>query len=173
MSTLKVPASDDDHFQGSEEAPITIIQYGDYECPDCKKAHSIIKEIQTRFGSQLKIGFRNFPLQAKHPCAQVAAQVAEFSDSKNKFWEMHDLIYENQERLGMPLLLELTQKLELPVKELEEALENETFMPRIQKNFVGGIKSSVNRLPTLFINGERYNGNLDLEELVEHIEKLL
>ena len=173
MSNLKVPITPEDNVHGHEKAPITLIEYGDYECPDCKKAHTIVKEIQKKFGDKVRFGFRHFPLQAKHPCALVAAQITEFSETNKSFWEMHDLIFENQERLGMPLLLELTQKLGLPVRELENALENEIYAPKIQKDFVGGIKSSVNRSPTFFINGERYNGNLELDDLTKHIENLL
>lgn len=173
MSTLRVPIAEEDHVRGHEKAPVTLIEYGDYECPDCQKAYSIVKEIQKKFGDKVRFSFRHFPLQAKHPCAHVAAQIAEFSGEKNRFWEMHDLLFENQARLGMPLLVELTQKLGLPIRDLENALENETYAPKIQKDFVGGIKSSVNRSPTFFINGERYNGNLDLEELTKHIEALL
>ena len=173
MPTLKVPEAQEDHIQGHETAAITIVEYGDYECPDCRNAYFIVKEIQKKFGEKVRFVFRHFPLEAKHPCAQVAAQIAEFSGANNRFWEMHDLIFENQERLGLTLLLELTQRLGLPVKDLEKALENETHAAKIQKDFVGGIKSSVNRSPTFFINGERYNGNMDLDALVKHIEKLL
>lgn len=173
MATLKVPVSHEDHIQGNDKALITLVKYADYQCPNCRMANSLIKDLQKHYGQRLRFVFRHFPLDVEHPCAKVAAQIAEFSGSKGDYWKMHDLIFENQKNLDLSILIDLVQKNGLHIKDLEDILENETFMPKIQKDFVGGIKSSVNRTPTLFINGQRYDGNLNYEELMATIDELL
>lgn len=170
MSTLKISVTPEDHIQGNDNTSITLVEYGDYECPYCGNAFPLVKQIQDHFHPNLKYVFRHFPVQEIHSHAQVAAEIAEFAAKKGHFWEMHDLIFENQEHLGMPLLIELTQTLGLPLKDLESDLENGTFVSKIQKDFSGGVKSGVNRTPTFFINGTRYNGNFEFKELVSAIE---
>lgn len=173
MATLKVPVTKDDHIQGNENALITLVEYGDYQCPYCGTAFAIIKGLQSSFGKDLRFVFRNFPLQEVHPYAKVAAEIAEFAGEKGLFWEMHDLIYENQENLGMPLLIELTQTIGLPIKDLEIALENEKYVSKIQKDFLGGVRSGVNGTPTFFINGNRYNGPIEYDDLFSAIDSIL
>jgi protein-disulfide isomerase len=104
MSLLKVPVSLNDHIQGDENALVTLVEYGDYECPYCGRAYPVVKAVQKHFGPQLMFVFRNFPLTQIHPLAEPAAEAAEFAGSRGRFWEMHDGIYENQERLSLPLL---------------------------------------------------------------------
>src|SRR5690242_48867 len=106
MATLKVPVAPDDHIKGSANAPVTLVEYGDYECPYCGAAYPIIKRVQERFGEQLRFVFRNFPLSEIHPHAESAAEAAEFANAHAKFWEMHDLLYENQDGLGESLYTE-------------------------------------------------------------------
>src|SRR5579871_499235 len=96
---LKVPVTDNDHIQGNEHAPITLVEYGDYECPYCGQAYPIVKKIQKYFGENLRFVFRNFPIVDSHPHAGIAAMAAEFAATQGKFWEMHDVLYENQEYL--------------------------------------------------------------------------
>ena len=111
MATLKVPVSSEDHIQGDEDAPVTLVEYGDYECPFCGRAYAVIKSLQDHFGEQLRFVFRNFPLKEIHPHAESAAEAAEFAGANGRFWEMHDGIYENQAELSMPMLLELAERL--------------------------------------------------------------
>lgn len=173
MTTLKVPVSTDDHIHGNENAPITLVEYGDFECPYCGMAHPIIKRLQKHFGNQLSFVFRNFPLSEIHPHAEVAAETAEYAGSHRRFWEMHDLLYENQDRLGMPLFLELADALNLPADDLENAIMNKKFESKIRKDFLGGVRSGVNGTPTFYINGQRYNGPIEFEELVFAIDAIL
>ena len=112
MSMLKVPVSSADHVQGPDGAVVTLVEYGDYECPFCKMAYPVVKRLQKHFGARLRFVFRNFPLRELHPHAQAAAETAEFAAVHGKFWEMHDLLYENQERLGDALLFELAEESE-------------------------------------------------------------
>jgi len=173
MATLKIPVTSADHFQGPESAELTLTEYGDYECPHCGRAYPIVKRVQKHFGERLRFVFRNFPLREMHPHAEAAAETAEFAGAHGKFWEMHDLLFENQERLGGPLFLELAEKLELPGTALRQALEDEEFKTRVRGDFAGGAHSGVNRTPTFFINGQRHDRPFDFEFLVAAMEAAL
>ncbi len=172
MSTLKDPVTPQDHIQGNNDAAITLVEYGDYECPFCGKAYFVVKQLQKHFGKQLRFVFRNFPLTEMHRQAGMAAEAAEFANDHKRFWEMHDLIYENQDRLSLPSLIELGESLGLPNKELNEALTNKKYEAKIQSDFMGGVRSGVNGTPTFYINGTRHSGAFDLETLVGAIESL-
>jgi protein-disulfide isomerase len=173
MATLKVPVTPEDHIQGDPGAEITLVEYGDYECPHCGRAHPIVKRVQKRFGRRLSFVFRNFPLTQIHPLAQTAAETAEFAGTHGRFWEMHDLIFENQGRLALPLLLELTETLGLDPEALRAALESREFEPRVRKDFAGGVRSGVNGTPTFFIGDQRHDGSFEFEDLVPAIEARL
>ena len=173
MTILKIPVTKDDHIQGNNEDLVTLVEYGDYECPFCRRAHSIIKAVQKHFGKNLRFVFRNFPLAEMHPHAEMAAEAAEFGATENLFWPMHDLIYDNQENLGLPLLLELGLALKLPVQDLELAIVNRVFEPKIQSDFMGGVRSGVNGTPTFFINGQRFNGPHEFDTIVLAIDSII
>jgi protein-disulfide isomerase len=170
MATLKVPVTPADHSQGSDKAEVTLVEYGDYECPYCGRAYPIVKQVQKHFGERLRFVFRNFPLAEMHPHAETAAETAEFADSKGQFWAMHDSLYENQESFSKEFFLALAQELSLPPTELREALERGDFRPRIRSDFQGGVRSGVNGTPTFFINGRRHDGPFEFESLVSAIE---
>src|SRR6202045_3263547 len=161
MAMLKVPVTPEDHFQCAKDAAGTLVEYGDYECPHCGSAYSIVKRVQKHFGKELRFVFRNFPLQEIHPHAESAAETAEFAGGKGKFWEMHDGLFENQERLGGALYSELAEELDLPTTELIKALENREFAARVRSDFSGGVRSGVNGTPTFFINGVRHDDSSD------------
>ena len=173
MAKLKVPVGPADHAQGRADAPVTLVEYGDYECPHCGRAHPIVKALQKRFGSQLRFVFRNFPLREIHPHAEAAAEAAEFAATQDKFWEMHDLIYENQQALSDELLLDLAKRLTLDARELARALEIGEFVERVKKDFSGGVRSGVNGTPTFFINGQRHDADFALDTLGRAITEAL
>ena len=173
MTTLKIPVGPADHIQGDAHAPCTLLEYGDYECPHCGHAYPIVKRVQKHFGKRLRFVFRNFPLGEMHPHAESAAESAEFAAIHNKFWEMHDGLFENQERLGGALYLELAQEFDLPVSDLRTALEKSEFMPKVRADFSGGVRSGVNGTPTFFINGQRLDASFDYESLVAAIDSVL
>lgn len=164
--TLKVPVTSVDHIQGDFNAPITLVEYGDYECPFCGMAYSVVKQVQQHFGKKLRFIFRNFPITQSHPYAENAAITAEFAAKYHKFWPMHDLLYENQENLEILDLLDFAQSLDLSIPDLKLALENKTFEEKIKEDFMGGIRSGVNGTPTFFINDVRYNGSFEYEDLI-------
>jgi protein-disulfide isomerase len=173
MATLKVPVTATDHIQGDIKAPVTLVEYGDYECPHCGHAYPIVKQVQKHFGKRLAFVFRNFPLTEIHLNAEVAAESAEFAAAQGKFWEMHDAIFENQEGLGLPLLLKLAGSLKLDATALRNALENRQYAPRVREDFLGGARSGVNGTPTFFINGRRHDGPFETEDLIEAIDERL
>jgi protein-disulfide isomerase len=170
MTTLKIPVGPADHSQGDPKAACTLVEYGDYECPYCGSAYPIVKRIQKHFGKRLRFVFRNFPLGEMHPHAESAAESAEFAGAHNKFWEMHDALYENQERLGGALYLELATELKLSPEDLRAALEKRQFLSKVKSDFTSGVRSGVNGTPTFFINGQRHDAPFDYANLLSAIE---
>jgi protein-disulfide isomerase len=170
MATLKVPVTQHDHVRGPANAAITLVEYGDYECPHCGLAHPIVNAVRQYFARQLRFVFRHFPLVQIHPNAETAAESAEFAGAHGRFWEMHDGIYENQDRLGLPLLFDLARGLGLSELELQSALQRGEYEPKVRADFHGGVRSGVNGTPSFFINGQRHDGSYAFDELVAAIE---
>ena len=157
-SQLTPPVSERDHIAGPDDAPVTLVEYGDYECPYCGMAYPIVKAAQQRLGDQLRFVFRNFPLRESHPHAQHAAEAAEAAGAQGKFWEMHDMLFEHQDSLGDEDLITYADALGLDSEQFVDDLASGTYTPRVREDFRSGVRSGVNGTPTFFINGERYNG---------------
>jgi protein-disulfide isomerase len=173
IPVLTFPVSETrDHIQGSPSAKVTMVQYGDYQCPYCGEAYGIIKKIQKRFGSDLRFVFRNFPITEAHPFAENGAEIAEAAGARGKFWEMHDYLYENQQSLSNVDFFTryANEKLGLDGKRLKEEAAKRAYSSRIKEDFMSGIRSGVNGTPTFFINNYRHNGSYDYEVLEEAIE---
>jgi protein-disulfide isomerase len=164
---LTLPVSDRDHVQGAADAVVTLVEYGDYECPYCGRAYPIVKEVQRRLGTQLRFVFRNFPLGEMHPHAQHAAEAAEAAAAQGWFWEMHDVLFERQRALDDRHLVQYAQALGLDHERLERDLTTHTYAGRVREDFRSGVRSGVNGTPTFFINGVRHNGGWDVESLTE------
>jgi len=173
MTKLRTPIGPDDHKQGDPNAPVTLVEYGDYECPHCGRAYPIVKRVQEHFGNRLLFVFRNFPLNHTHPHAESAAEAAEYAATQGEFWEMHDLLFENQEQLDSDLYEELAGKLHLDPIALTASLDSGQFTDRVRADFTGGVRSGVNGTPTFFMNGERYDGSFDYPALVGAVNALL
>ena len=173
MTTLRTPVGPQDHTQGDPDAAVTLVEYGDYECPHCGRAYPIVKRVQNHFGERVLFVFRNFPLTKSHPRAESAAETAEFAAAQGKFWEMHDLLFENQDRLGPELYEELAEALGLDPVGLIDALDSGQFSDRVRADFNSGIRSGVNGTPTFFINGQRHDGPFDYPALVGAINATL
>ena len=169
MSKLSIPISAEDHMQGDPAASCSLVEYGDYECPSCGQAYPMVKQLQGHFGVRLSVVFRNFPLSQIHPWAEPAAEVAEFAGYYGKFWEMHDMLYEDQGNLSAALFADLTQALDLPFSRLKTAIAERTFTARVKFDFAGGVRSGVNGTPTFFINGQRHNGAYDFASMSDAI----
>jgi len=159
------PVAGRDHIQGPVNAAITLVEYGDYECPYCGEAYSIVKEIQERLGDQLCFVFRNFPLRNMHPHAERAAEAAEAAGAQGKFWEMHDALFENQDALDDEDIAELASELGLDDKKLMDDVEKGANAARIQEDFRSGTRGGVNGTPSFFINGVRFDGDWEGDEL--------
>jgi protein-disulfide isomerase len=169
MSQLKPPVGEADHVQGSREAKIVLVEYGDYECPYCGEAYPEIKAVQQAMGDAMSFVFRNFPLSQAHPHAERAAEFAEAAATVNRFWEMHDLLYENQQALDDHSLVAYASQLGMDKTLIESALSGE-FAARVRHGFTSGVRSGVNGTPCLFINGQRHEGNWDAESLLEALK---
>ena len=170
---LSLPVSDRDHAQGPADAPVTLVEYGDYECPHCGRAYPIVKELQRRLGAQLRFVFRNFPLREMHPHAVRAAEAAEAAAAQGQFWEMHDTLFEHQWSLTDRSLLEYAAALGLDTVRFEQDLSARTHEPRVREDFRSGVRSGVNGTPTFFINGVRYDGSWDLETLTTALTRFV
>jgi protein-disulfide isomerase len=173
MSKLSIPISAEDHLQGNPAADCVLVEYGDYQCPYCGQAYPVVKRLQKHFGDSLLFVFRNFPLTELHPWAEAAAETAEFAGFHGKFWEMHDLLFENQRNFGQALFLELTESVCLPPADLLSAVNEKTYRPRVRADFAGGVRSGVNGTPSFFINGQRHNGSFEFSSLSSAIERTL
>lgn len=170
MATLSLPVNTRrDHIQGRPNSPVTLVEYGDYECPYCGQAYTIIKEIQKGLVGQLRFVFRNFPLNQVHPHAQQAAEAAEAAGVQKKFWNMHDILYENQQALDYYHLVEYASILDLDIERFNNDLFSHTHASHIREDFISGVRSGVNGTPTFFINGVRYDGPLDYQSLLENL----
>ena len=156
---LKIPVSKEDHSQGPDAAPLVLVEYGDYQCPYCGQAFPMVKRLQAALGDKLKFIFRNFPLSEMHPDALNAAKAAEGAALQDRFWEMHDKLYENQEALDPASLLQYAEELGLDVEALGAASAGPAVEARISNDFDGGVHSGVNGTPSFFLNGLRYDGD--------------
>jgi protein-disulfide isomerase len=165
--------SDRDHIQGPTSAVATLIEYGDYECPYCGQAYPIIKEIQRRLGNKLRFVFRNFPLTEIHLHAQHAAEAAEAAAAQNKFWDMHDHLYEHQQALDDEHLEKYAAKVGLDLTRFNNDMSTSAHAGRIREDFLSGIHSGVNGTPTFYINGIRYNDSWDLDTLLETLRSVI
>jgi protein-disulfide isomerase len=169
MSKLKVPVGEGDHIQGDRNAPIELVEYGDYQCPYCGEAYPEVKALQQRMGKDMKFVFRNFPLSEMHKDAKNAAMAAEAAAAQGKFWEMHDMLYENQKHLAENDLFKYAEKIGLDLEKFKKDFKDEIFSKKIERDFEGGIKSGVNTTPSFYVNGERRD-ELNEEELKKKIK---
>ena len=158
---LTIPVRPEDHAQGAATAAVTLVEYGDYQCPYCGAAYPLVKDLQRRFATDLRFVFRNFPLTQAHPLAQMAAELAEAAAEQQKFWPMHDWIYENQAQWstnGAEQLLGGIIAVGIDADVLERALKKPQIDQRIKADFRGGVRSGVNGTPGFFINGRLHQG---------------
>ena len=171
--SLKLPVSKRDHIQGSSSAPVTLVEYGDYQCPFCGDTYPVIKKLQMHFGDQLRFVFRNFPLVRIHAYAQRAAEAAEAADAQGKFWEMHDYLYEHQDALDAENLMHAADALGLDKVKFDREIAEHFHLGRVQGDIQSGIDSGVGGTPTTFVNGVRNDGEDDYETLKAKIEEAI
>jgi protein-disulfide isomerase len=169
---LTLPVSEDrDHIHGLAGAPVTLVEYGDFECPYCGAAYPIVKAVQDRMGDGLRFVFRNFPISTSHPHAEQAAEAAEAAAAQGSFWEMHDRLYENQRRLGAEDLHLYADVLGLAVDVFDKELAEHIHADRVHEDFMSGVRSGVNGTPTFFINGARHDDSYEFETLLSALQR--
>jgi protein-disulfide isomerase len=169
---LTLPVSEDrDHIQGPADAPVTLVEYGDYECPYCGAAYPIVKDVQERMGARLRFVFRNFPITTSHPHAEQAAEAAEAAGAQGRFWEMHDHLYENQRHLREEDLRSYAQALGIDADVFAKELAEHVHADRVHEDFMTGVLSGVNGTPTFFINSVRHDDAYELDTLLAALER--
>jgi protein-disulfide isomerase len=172
LSRLLLPIRPFDHVHGPEGAPNTLVEYGDYECPDCGRLYLILRDLQIDVSSRLRIVFRQYPLSGAHPHAQQAAEAAEAAGAQGRFWEMHTLLFERQQALRTKDLLRYAEELTLDVDRFRQELKNETHKERVRIDFLAGVQNGVYGTPGLFLNGIRYDAEWDAESLRSRLVSL-
>ncbi|MDX2049050.1 MAG: thioredoxin domain-containing protein [Chitinophagaceae bacterium] len=170
MTDLTPAVNSNDHIYNNINAPLELVEYGDYECPYCGRAYPIVKNIQEKLGQDLKFIFRNFPLRKIHPHAYPAAVATEAAARQGKFWEMHDIIFENQKTLEPENILVFANSLGLDIERFQKDILDESLYIKARKDFESGMRSGVNRTPTFFINGEKYNGSWEENEFLQYLK---
>jgi protein-disulfide isomerase len=165
---LTVPLSDRDHVRGPATATVTLVEYGDYECPFCGAAAPAVKQVEQLVGDLL-FAYRHFPLTQIHPHAFQAAEAAEAAGAQGSFWEMHDLLFTHQDALELQDLFVYARALGLDLERFASDLANNAHAARVREDFMSGIRSGVNGTPTFFINDVRHNGGYDVQSLLAGI----
>lgn len=166
---LSVAVGKSDHAQGPDDAPVTVVEYGDYQCPFCADMQPMIQRIAKTMGAQMRFVYRHMPLIETHPFAQFAAEAAEAAAAQGKFWEMHAAIYAQQSELGSDLAHKLARVLKLDMAQFESDLDARRYRPRVKRDFMGGMRSGVVGTPTFFISGKRYEGALEEAALMSAV----
>ena len=169
MADLKIAVSAEDHVRGEASAEVTLVEYGDFQCPDARAAYRMVKKLQTQYEGKLRFVYRHFPLDRIHPMAEPAAELAEYAAAQGKFWEMHDALFE-QRRLSRDMLGATAEGLGLDGRAAESAVEDQAYGERIDRDVEGGKSSGVHGTPTFFINGEMYEGARAYDELAGAID---
>ena len=145
---------------------MTLVEYGDFECPHCGMAHPVVQSVRRKLGDRLRFVYRHFPLKEAHPHAQHAAEAAEAAAAQGKFWEMHDTLFEHQRALGDDRLVEYAGRVGLDTDRFVAEMERRAYAGRVREDFLSGVRSGVNGTPTFFINGRRHDDSYDLETLL-------
>jgi protein-disulfide isomerase len=161
-----------DHVLGPPNAPIVMVEYGDFECPFCAQAEPVLKALRRSLQTVLLFAFRHFPMAEAHPHALHAAEAAEAAGAQGKFWQMHDNLFAHQDALEDSDLVEYAAAVGCDVDRFIREMAENRYLPRVREDFLSGVRSGVNGTPTLFINGLRYDGPRDLDSLLAAIEQL-
>jgi protein-disulfide isomerase len=170
---LAIPVGPDDHVRGPADATLTVVEYGDYQCPYCAQAYTIVEKLSATFATSMRLVFRNLPLADVHPHAERAAEFAEAVGLQDKFWPMHDRLYENQRSLGEDALRSYAKDVGADLTKVEEALAGGAPRARVEADLEGAIRSGANGTPTFFVNGLRYDGSWFYDEFAEYLQSTL
>lgn len=170
---LTVPVNDADHAMGAEQAPVTLVEYGDFECPNCKQAAPAIKILLEHFAGRVRFVYRHFPLEEVHPHAMQAAEAAEAAAAQGRFWPMHDLLFDRQLHLASSQLCTCAQELRLDMTRFAAALDGHLHLQRVREHRQSGSASGVHGTPAFFVNGVIADASFTLHELYDAVEAAL
>lgn len=170
MTELTVPVNENEHVIGRANAPVTLLQYGDYECPYSGQAFYAVKQLQADFGNNLRFAFRSFPLNERHPHALQAVQAAEAAGRQGKFWEMHDMLFAHQNMLDSYYLVRFAYVLQLDIERFVQVAGSDEISRKIHDDFWSGIRSGVNGTPTFYVNGVLHAGTYTYDDLRAAVE---
>jgi protein-disulfide isomerase len=168
---LMVAVSDRDHIKGPASASVTVVEYGDYECPHCGHLYHVLNAAESYMARRLRLVYRHFPLGLVHPHARLAAEAAEAAGAQGKFWQMHAGLFEHQHTLGRTTIFACAATLDLDMARFTLELDQHVHGERVWADLMGGVRSGVNATPTLFVNGVRHDGSHDLRTLVHAFEE--
>ncbi len=171
--TLTEPLSSVDHVKGPDHAPVTLIEYGDFECPICKVAVPTVALLMQQYPNRLRMVFRHFPLELAHPQALVAAEAAECAAAQGRFWEMHDLLFEHQPHFKPADLMRHAAAIGLDLTRFSAELDDHLYLQRIREQIDGAHRSHVRATPTFFVNGVVHDVSFGMKPLHDHIAALL
>jgi protein-disulfide isomerase len=172
QTKLTVPVGPEDHARGPENAKVTLVEYGDFECPYCGVAYKAVKALEKKYAKDLRVIFRSFPL-AQHPHAEAASEAAEFAADFDKFWELHDVLFEHQSALTPADLAKYVADLELDADELKSALDDERYRPIIDESKEGGEESGIPGTPAFFLNDVLFEDDPTVENFSHAIDWIL
>ena len=170
---LSIPVVPTDHSIGPLHAPVTVLEYGDFECPNCKQAAPAVKLLLERFAERARFVYRHFPLEEVHPHAVRAAEAAECAGGQQKFWPMHDLLFDNQAHLKLQHLHHYAERLDLDVARFTAEMDDEIYLQRVREHMAGGRESGVRSTPTFFVNGVIHDVSYGLHGLFDAVESVL
>jgi protein-disulfide isomerase len=168
-----LPVTGEDHVRGSEQAAVTLVEFGDYECPGCGEAYLVIQRLESDLGDALRFVFRHFPYAGLHPHAELAAQASEAASAQGRFWEMHDLLFEHQQALEFDDLVRYARQISLDVERFHDELKSEKYLERVRSDFRSGVQNGVFGTPAIFLNGIRHNEGSSYETLSAAIARIL
>jgi len=167
---LTVPINETDHVRGPEDAPVTMLEYGDFQCPYCGAAYPVVEALLAQRAETVRFAYRHFPLTNVHPYAEPAAETAEAAGARGSFWPMHHWLFEHQAELDPASRLAGAAQIGLPPDAVEHEVAGHVYLDEIQRDFAGGVRSGVNGTPTFFINGLRHDGAHSLADLLQAVD---
>jgi len=168
---LAQPVGGRDHAEGPATAPVTLVEYGDYECPYCRAALPIVQGLRKALGDQLRFAYRHFPLAGAHPRAQLAAEAAEAAGAQGRFWAMHALLFEQQAALEEADLVRHAAALGLDAARVQRELAERSHAARVREDSLSGVASGVDGTPTFFLDGVRYDGLVGTQQFLAAIRQ--
>jgi protein-disulfide isomerase len=168
---LSVPVGENDHIRGPLDASVTLVEYGDFECPYCGMAYPAVEEVLQKRPNTVRLAYRHFPITNVHPQAELAAETAEAAGVRGRFWDMHDWLFENQQLIAGDTLLLGAEKLGLDGEAIGQELAEHRYADKVRRDFVGGVHSGVNGTPTFFVNDVRHDGGYGAADLIAAVDE--